>query len=194
MSTKKEEQKQHSRSSNTTSPQEAKKEAETLTEDAKKRKEATTIAKKLETIVQEREGKNAVMVNGLDESKDNIRQAIKETIAEIPRFTQIVKDCQETAMNISDSFIESQRQIISSLQLIPSRDISGSIWSYWTFQPIIADLYLRMFRVTVDTAIATNRLVKHLIFAYLETASALLTRSKVKEVCGKHFRRLKNLH
>lgn len=104
MSAKKEEQKQHSRSSNTTNPEETKKEVEKLTEDAEKR---TTIAKKLEIIVQEREGKNAVMVNGLDESKDNIRQAIKETIAEIPRFTQIVKDFQETAIDISDSFIES---------------------------------------------------------------------------------------
>jgi hypothetical protein len=182
MSTKKEEQKQHLGTSNTTSPQEAKKEVEKLTEDAKKRKEATTIAKKLETVVEEREGKNPVMVNGLEESKANIRQAIKETIAEIPRFTQIVKDFQETAMDISDTLIESQRQIISSVQLISSRDISGSIWPYWTFQPIIADLYLRMFRVTVDTAIATNRLVKNLIFANLEAASALMTQSKGKEM------------
>jgi len=154
MSTKKEEQKQQSRSSNSTNPQEAKK-------------------------VEKEE--NPVIVNGLDESKNNIRQAIKETIAEIPRFTQIVKDFQETSMDISDSFIESQRQMIIS-QLIPSRSISGSIWRYWTFQPIIADLYVRMFRVTVDTAIATNRLVKNLVFANLEAVSALLVQSKDKEV------------
>ena len=181
MSTKKEEQKQQSRSSNTTSPQEAKKEVEKVTEDAKKRKDATTIAKKLETTVVEKE-ENRVIVNGLDESKNNIRQAIKETLAEIPRFSQIVKDFQETAMDISDSFIESQRQMIISLQLIPSGGISGSIWRYWTFQPVIADLYLRMFRVTVDTTIATNRLVKNLIFANLEAASALLAQCKDKEV------------
>ena len=179
MSTKKEEQKQQSRSSNTTNPQEAKK-VEKVTEDAKKRKEAATIAKKLETIIVEKE-ENPVIVNGLEESKNNIRQAIKETIAEIPRFTQIVKDFQETSMNISDSFIESQRQMIIS-QLIPSRSISGSIWRYWTFQPIITDLYVRMFRVTVDTAIATNRLVKNLVFANLEAVSALLVQSKDKEV------------
>ncbi len=178
MSTKKEEQKQHSRSSNTTSPQEAKKEVEKLTEDAKKRKDATTVAKKLEPIVEKREGKNQVLVEGLDESKDNIRLAIKETIAEIPRFIQIVKDFQETAIDLSDCFIESQRQVISSLLLIPSRDTSGSILSYWTFQPTIADIYLRMFRITVDTAIATNRLMKKLFFANLEAASSLLTRSK----------------
>jgi len=179
MSTKKEEQKQQSRSSNSTNPQEAKK-VEKVTEDAKKRKEAATIAKKLETIIVEKE-QNPVIVNGLDESKNNIRQAIKETIAEIPRFTQIVKDFQETSMDISDSFIESQRQMIIS-QLIPSRSISGSIWRYWTFQPIIADLYVRMFRVTVDTAIATNRLVKNLVFANMEAVSALLVQSKDKEV------------
>jgi len=179
MSTKKEEQKQQSRSSNTTNPQEAKK-VEKVTEDAKKRKEAATIAKKLETIIVEKE-ENPVIVNGLDESKNNIRQAIKETIAEIPRFTQIVKDFQETSMDISDSFIESQRQMIIS-QLIPSRSISGSIWRYWTFQPIITDLYVRMFRVTVDTAIATNRLVKNLVFANLEAVSALSVQSKDKEV------------
>src|SRR5215469_10417427 len=117
MSTKKEEQKQHSRSSNTNNPQDAKK-VEKATEDAKKRKEAATIAKKLETIIVEKE-ENPVIVNGLDESKNNIRQAIKETIAET-RFTQIVKDIQEISMNISDSFIESQRQMIIS-QLIPSK-------------------------------------------------------------------------
>jgi hypothetical protein len=179
MSTKKEEQKQQSRSSNTTNLQDAKK-VEKITEDAKKRKEAATVAKKLETIIVEKE-ENPVIVNGLDESKNNIRQAIKETIAEIPRFTQIVKDFQETSMDISDSFIESQRQMIIS-QLIPSRSISGSIWRYWTFQPIIAELYVRMFRVTVDTAIATNRLVKNLVLANLEAVSALLVQSKDKEV------------
>lgn len=176
MSTKKEEQKQYSRSSNTTNPQEAKKEVEKITDDTKKRKEATTIAKKLETRLEESEGKNQAMNKILDESKDNIRQAIKETIAEIPRFTKIVQDFQETAMEtakeISDAFIESQTQVISSLRLIPS------IWSYWTFQPIIADMYLSMFSVTVDTAIATNRLAKNLIFTNLEAARALMPQLK----------------
>jgi hypothetical protein len=182
MSTKKEEQKQGS-SSNTTNPQEAKKEAEKITDDAKKRKEATRIAKKLESIVEEKEGKNQAVIKISDESKDNIRQAINETIAEIARFTQIVQDFQKTAMEaakeISDAFIESQRQVISSLQLIPSLgDISGPIWNYWTFQSIITDMYLSMVRVTVDTAIATSRLAKNMIFTNIEAAKALMPQLK----------------
>lgn len=186
MSTRKEEQKQDSRSSNTTIPQEARKEVEkitTLPEDAKKRKEAATVAKKLETIVEEKEGKKQTKIKELDESKDNIRQAINETIAEIPRFAQIVQDFQETAVKaakeISDAFIESQREGISSLQSIPSLgDISGSIWNYWTFHPIITDMYLSMVRATVDTAIATSRLAKNIIFTNIEAAKALMLQLK----------------
>jgi hypothetical protein len=181
MSTKKEEQKQDSRSSGTTNPQEA-----------KSRKDATTIAKKLETLVNEKEGKKYSvdqqshgMIKALDESKENIRQGITEAKAEIPRFTQIVKDFQETAIEstkeISDAFIESQRQVISSLQSawIPSLvDAYGSIWNYWTLQPIISDIYVRMVRITADNMIAATRFANNIIFANIEAGKALMPQLK----------------
>jgi hypothetical protein len=181
MSTKKEEQKQDSRSSGATNPQEA-----------KSRKDATTIAKKLETLVDEKEGKKYTvdqqshgMIKALDESKENIRQGINEAKAEIPRFTQIVKDFQETAIEstkeISDAFIESQRQVISSLQSvwIPSLvDAYGTIWNYWTLQPIISDIYVRMVRITADNMIAATRFANNIIFANIEAAKALMPQLK----------------
>jgi hypothetical protein len=177
MSTKKEEQKQDSRTSNTTNHQ-----------DAKSRKDATTIAKKLETIVEEKEGKKYTvdqhrhaMIKALDESEDNIRQGINEAKAEIPRFTQIVKDFQETAIEstktISDAFIESQRQLISLW--IPSlADLSGSIWNYWTIRPIISDIYISMVRITADNVIATTRIANNIIFTNIEAANALIPQLK----------------
>ncbi len=181
MSTKKEEQKQDSGSSGTTNPQEA-----------KSRKDATTIAKKLETLVDEKEGKKYSvdqqshgMIKALDESKENIRQGINEAKAEIPRFTQIVKDFQETAIEstkeISDAFIESQRQVISSLQSvwIPSLvDAYGSIWNYWTLQPIISDIYVSMVRITADNMIAATRLANNIIFTNIEAAKVLMPQLK----------------
>jgi hypothetical protein len=181
MSTKKEEQKQDSRSSGATNPQEA-----------KSRKDATTIAKKLETLVDEKEGKKYSvdqqshgMIKALDESKENIRQGINETKAEIPRFTQIVKDFQETAIEstkeISDAFIESQRQVISSLQSlwIPSLvDAYGSIWNYWTLQPIISDIYVRMVRITADNMIAATRFANNIIFTNIEAAKSFMPQLK----------------
>jgi hypothetical protein len=181
MSTKKEEQKQDSRSSGATNPQEA-----------KSRKDATTIAKKLETLVDEKEGKKYSvdqqshgMIKALDESKENIRQGINEAKAEIPRFTQIVKDFQETAIEstkeISDAFIESQRQVISSLQSlwIPSLvDAYGSIWNYWTLQPIISDIYVRMVRITADNMIAATRFANNIIFTNIEAAKSFMPQLK----------------
>jgi len=181
MSTKKEEQKQDSRSSGTTNPQEA-----------KSRKDAATIAKKLETIVEEKEGKkytvdqqSHAMIKALDGSKDNINQGINEAKAEIPRFTQIVKDFQETAIEstkeISDAFIESQRQLISSLQSvwIPSLvDLYGTIRNYWKLQPIISDIYVSMVRITADNVIATTRLANNIIFTNIEAAKALMPQLK----------------
>ena len=181
MSTKKEEQKQDSRSSGATNPQEA-----------KSRRDATTIAKKLETLVDEKEGKKYSvdqqshgMIKALDGSKENIRQGINEAKAEIPRFTQIVKDFQETAIEstkeISDAFIESQRQVISSLQSvwIPSlANLYGSIWNYWTLQPIISDIYVSMVRITADNVIATTRLANNIIFTSIEAAKALMPQLK----------------
>ena len=181
MSTKKEEQKQDSRSSGTTNPQEA-----------KSRKDATTIAKKLETLVNEKEGKKYSvdqqshgMIKASDESKENIRQGINEAKAEIPRFTQLVKDFQETAIEstkeISDAFIESQRQVISSLQSVwisSLVDAYGSIWNYWTLQPIISDIYVRMVRITADNMIAATRFANNIIFANIEAAKALMPQLK----------------
>jgi chemotaxis protein histidine kinase CheA len=183
MSTKKGEQKQDTRNSNITNPQEAKKDVEKIAEDAKKRKEAATIAKKLETIVEEKEGKKQIIVKALDESKDNIMKAIDETIAEIPRFAQNVQNFQEAAMEsareILDAFIESQRQVIRSLQSLRSLgEISGSIWNYWTFQPIITDLYLSTIRVTVDSAIAISTLAKKITLTNIEAAKTLMLQLK----------------
>jgi hypothetical protein len=194
MSTKKEEQKQDSRSSSTTSPQEAKREVDkiaTLTHDAKTRKDATTIAKKLETIVGENEARNysvdqqrQAMIKALDESKDNISQKINEAKAEIPRFIQIAKDFQEIAIEsakeISDAFIESQRQLIAfQSALTPSlEDIYGSIWNRWTLRPIMTDIYVSMIRISADNAIATTRLTNNIIFANIDAAKALMPQWK----------------
>lgn len=125
------------------------------------------------------------MIKALDESKEDIRQGINEAKAEIPRFTQIVKDFQETAIEsteeISDAFIESQRQVMSSLQSvwIPSLvDAYGSIWNYWRLQPIISDIYVRMLRITADNMIAATRFATKIIFANIESATALMPQLK----------------
>src|SRR3954467_2138356 len=56
----------------------------------------------------------------LDEAKDNIRKSIDESKNQIPRINNIVNSYQEhslqTAKEVSEDYIDSQKEIISSLQ------------------------------------------------------------------------------
>src|SRR5215216_2806287 len=56
----------------------------------------------------------------LDEAKDNIRKSIDESKNQIPRYNNIVNSYQEqslqTAREISEEYIDSQKEIIGSLQ------------------------------------------------------------------------------
>ena len=56
----------------------------------------------------------------LDEAKDNIRKSIDESKNQIPRINNIVNSYQEqslqTAKEISEEYIDSQKEIINSLQ------------------------------------------------------------------------------
>ncbi len=56
----------------------------------------------------------------LDETKHNINRSIDESKNQIPRYNTIVNSYQEqslqTAKEISEQFIESQKSIINSLQ------------------------------------------------------------------------------
>jgi hypothetical protein len=68
----------------------------------------------------------------LDETKNNIGRSIDESRSQIPRYTQIINESQEqvitSAREIADNYIESQKEIINSLQ------------SLWT--PLLATLQI----------------------------------------------------
>ena len=57
----------------------------------------------------------------LDETKDNIKKSIDESKNQIPRYNTIVNNYQEqtlqTAKEISEDYIESQKSIINSLSI-----------------------------------------------------------------------------
>src|SRR5688500_16892661 len=73
----------------------------------------------------QREQEQAVN-KALDETRDNIKKTTNEARKEIPRYTQIVNDYQENTIQaireITDNFVESQKDIIVS---------SFRLWSDW---------------------------------------------------------------
>ena len=72
----------------------------------------------------------------LDETRDNIRRTIEEARKEIPRRTQAFNDYQEhslqTAREITDRYLESQKEIIKSFQLTWTPYVENSYGVFWS--------------------------------------------------------------
>ena len=68
-----------------------------------------------------KEEKNKERVNiAIDETKSTVRKTTDEAVKEIPRFTKAVNEYQQATIqatkDIADSFLESQKEVIHSMQ------------------------------------------------------------------------------
>src|SRR6187200_3312736 len=128
----------------------------------------------------------------LDQTKDNIKRATDEARRDIPRFTQAVNEYQEQTIQltreIADNYLESQKEIINSLQSawIPQIEATNRVFtSNWMVSPRhLADNYTRIVSSFADNALAATRLVNNTIFANLEAfkTSVQNARDNAKEL------------
>jgi hypothetical protein len=129
----------------------------------------------------------------IDETKDNIRRAIDEVRKETPRYSQTVADFQnETAdatREITDNFLESQKEVISSMQSAwtPLAERTGGSnnnnwmmmgmmqpwWSWMGISPRdMADIYARSISAMTDSVAAGTRMATNMMFAGIEATRA----------------------
>jgi hypothetical protein len=129
----------------------------------------------------------------IDETKGNIRRAIDEVRKETPRYSQTVADFQnETAdatREIADNFLESQKEVISSMQSAwtPLAERTGGSnnnnwmmmgmmqpwWSWMGISPRdMADIYARSISAMTDSVAAGTRMTTNMMFAGIEATRA----------------------
>ena len=111
----------------------------------------------------------------LDETKSTVKRTTDEAIKEIPRYTKAVNEYQEETIqatkDIADSFLESQKEVIHSLQSlwIPYvENVQNSYWSYWTSPKRATENYARAVSNVTDTTIASTRLANNVLYANME--------------------------
>ena len=137
----------------------------------------------------------------IDETKDNIRRAIEEVRRETPRYSQTVADFQnetaEATREIADNFLDSQKEVINSIQSawtpFADRTISsgsGSNNYYWMMgmmQPWswmgvsprdMADIYARGISAMTDSVAAGTRMATNMMFAGIEATRATTNYAK----------------
>jgi hypothetical protein len=156
-----------------------------------RRQEELTAAEQIQqTQAQQREQQQAIN-KALDETKNDIRKATDEARKDIPRYTQIVNEYQEetiqAARQMADNYLESQREIINSLQsaLVPQIEAANRAFtSNWASPRRVTEHYARLVSAFADNTIAVTKLVNNAMFANLEAFKRTVqtARDNVKEI------------
>jgi vacuolar-type H+-ATPase subunit H len=140
-----------------------------------KQEQEVTVTSSKEEVQQRRLEQQQAINNALDGTKNSIRRATDEARKDIPHYTQVVDDSQEQMIEagreIVDNYVESQRQIINSVQSawVPLvENAYGVFWNYWTSPRSITELYARAVSSFADNTIAATRLANNTLFVGME--------------------------
>jgi hypothetical protein len=123
-----------------------------------------------------KEVKNTEKINlALDETKSNVKRTTDEAVKEIPRFNKAVNEYQEETIqatkDVADSFLDSQKEIIHSMQSlwVPYiENVQNSFLSYWVSPQRVTENYARAVSNITDSTIVATRLANNYIFASMD--------------------------
>lgn len=139
-------------------------------------------------IQQEQQQQEKVIHKVLDDTKENIRKTLSEARKEIPRYTQTVNDSQEQTIeairDITDDYIESQKEIISLLQSAWAPFMEKTFYNYWIPPKNITEVYASLVNGFTDNTIAVIGLTNNMISVNTDTIKTSIqhTRKNLKEL------------
>jgi hypothetical protein len=120
----------------------------------------------------------------LDEAKDNIRKSIDESKNQIPRINNIVNSYQEqslqTAKEVSEEYIDSQKEIISSLQSAwaPYSESFNGLVTRFATPDAATKAYARFVSNVADNTVSAIRLTNNMIFSNLDSWKTVMQQAK----------------
>ena len=120
----------------------------------------------------------------LDQTKDNINRSIDESRNQIPRYNNIVNSYQEqslqTAKEISEEYIESQKAVISSLQSAwrPYSESYTSLINSFASPDSVTQTYSKFVSNLADNAVSAIRLTNNIIFSNLDSMKSTMQQAR----------------
>ena len=131
---------------------------------------------KYNNMASNKEVKNTENINiALDETKSIVKKTTDEAVKEIPRFTQAVNEYQQETIqaskDIADNFLESQKEVIHSMQSlwVPYiENVQNSYLSYWVSPQRVTENYARAVSNITDSTIVATRLANNALFASMD--------------------------
>ena len=123
--------------------------------------------------------------HALDQTRDNIRRTTDEARQDIPRYAQTISELQEqsiqAAREITDSFIEFQKQAVSSFQSATTPNyekINRQNWATWTSPQRYSEMWARAASNYADNAVAFMRLANDTAFANIEAYRSVVNQTR----------------
>ena len=127
---------------------------------------------------------NESVNRSFEETKDNIKKSIDESRKQIPRINDSVNSYQEqslqTAKEISEEYIDSQKQVVNSLQSAwrPYNEIyNGLVTNLYSPEAAI-NAYTRFVSNVADNTVSAIRLSNNVIFSTLDAWKPVLQQTK----------------
>ena len=127
---------------------------------------------------------NESVNRSLDETKNNINRSIDESRNQIPRINNIVNSYQEqslqTAKEISEEYIDSQKQVINSLQSAwrPYTEAFNGFASNFFTPDAAVKAYTTFVNNFADNTVSAMRLSNNVIFSTLDAWKPAIQQAK----------------
>ena len=131
---------------------------------------------------------NAAYTSGvvlLDETKANIRRLMDEARSQTPQYAQIINDSREqtiqAAMEIADNYLESQKEIINSLQSLWApfaENIYKTNYAWWLSPRRMTEIYSKMVSNFAENVITATRLVNNTVSANMGAFKTSMQQTK----------------
>jgi chromosome segregation ATPase len=149
---------------------------------AKEAKEETTTTLTSTQLQQEQQ---QAVYKTLDKAKDEIRRSVNESRKEIPRVTEAAGEYQQKTIvagrEVADIYIESQKEIINSIQSAWSPLVENFDRTNWNtvFSPgRVSEIYAHILNSYSDNLVTATKLANNVMFANMETFRTSLEQVK----------------
>ena len=127
---------------------------------------------------------NSIIAQSLDETNDSINRSINESRNHIPRYANILNSYQEqslqTAKEVSEEYIESQKAVINSLQSAwkPYSESFNGLFAIFATPDSMTKAYTKLVGNFADNAVSALRLTNCFVFSNLDSMKSTLQQAK----------------
>jgi hypothetical protein len=120
----------------------------------------------------------------LDETNENVRKSIDETRSQIPRYTNVVKNYQEQALESTgkmvEEYVEAQKSIINSVfdSVAPFYENVNRMFNYWYSPKVPTEMWARAVSSIAENVSAAARISNDILFGNIDAFGNVFERAQ----------------